>query len=145
MNADVKTLWQREHKRREALWTLEFLRPGSEAAVPLLNELDEIDRQDLKEPLGDAYLISLNELRDAVPQTPFDSIDGHSFVIVLDQHIPQPWRARFEAASVLSTRLPQGSYASDWRRFLRLWGREMEHLKAHRDLWVDSISATATP
>lgn len=144
MNADEKKLWQRESKRREALWTLESIRPGSEAAVPLLNELDEIDRQDLKDPLGDAYLISLNELREAVPETQFEGCDGHSFVIVLDHHIPQPWRARFEAASMLSTRLPQGSYASDWRGFLRIWAREMEHLNAHRNGRADSLPSVGT-
>lgn len=133
LEADLKTLWLRERKRRELLWTLEHLRPGSEEAKPLLAELEDIDHQDLQNPIGDASSMSIDELRERVPETPFQGSDGHPFVIVLDQHIPQPWHARFEAASALSTRLPEGSYASDWRRFLRVWLREMEHLKAHRE------------
>lgn len=132
LEADLKTLWLRERKRRELLWTLEHLRPGSEEAKPLLAELDDIDHQDLENPVGAACSMSIDELRERVPDTPFKGSDGHLFVIVLDQHIPQPWHARFEAASALSTRLPEGSYASDWRRFLRVWLREMEHLKAHQ-------------
>jgi len=133
LEADLKTLWLRERKRRELLWTLEHLRPGSEEAKPLLAELDDIDHQDLQNPIGGACSMSIDELRERVPETPFRGNDGHLFVIVLDHHIPQPWHARFEAASALSTRLPEGSYASDWRRFLRVWLREMEHLKAHRE------------
>ena len=53
-----------------------------------------------------------DELRESVPETQFTGTDGYPFVIVLDQNIPQPWHARFEAANALSTRLPQGSYAS---------------------------------
>lgn len=133
LEADLKTLWLRERKRRELLWTLEHLRPCSEEAKPLLAELDDIDHQDLENPVGAACSMSIDELRERVPETPFQGSDGYPFVIVLDQHIPQPWHARFEAASALSTRLPEGSYASDWRRFLRVWLREMEHLKAHRE------------
>ena len=77
--------------------------------------------------------MSIDELRECVPETQFEGADGYPFVIVLDHHIPQPWRMRFEAASMLSTRLREGSYASDWRHFLRLWVREMEHLAAHRE------------
>ena len=133
MDSELKTLWQRERKRREALWTLERLRPGAEKAQPPLAMLKDIDHQDLENPIGDACSMSIDELREAVPETPFEGTDGYPFVIVLDQHIPQPWRMRFEAASAGSTRLREGSYASDWRRFLRLWMREMEHLKAHRE------------
>lgn len=132
MDTDLKALWQRERKRREALWTLECLRPGSEEAKPPLAMLDEIEHQYLENPIGDACSMSIDELREVVPETQFEGTDGYHFVIVPDQHIPQPWRARFEAASMLSTRLREGSYASDWRRFLRLWQREMEHLAAHR-------------
>ncbi|WP_414878975.1 hypothetical protein [Pseudomonas sp. IT-P100] len=59
----------------------------------------------------------LDKLRESVPEIQFTGTDGYPFVIVLDQHIPQPWHARFEAANALSTRLPQGSYASTWRLF----------------------------
>lgn len=77
--------------------------------------------------------MSIDELRECVQETQFEGADGYPFVIMLDQHIPQPWRARFEAASALSTRLREGGYASDWRRFLRGWVHEMQHLAAHRE------------
>lgn len=133
MDTDLKALWLRERNRREALWELEALQPGAAEAKAPLATLAEIDREDLENPIGHSHAMSIDELREAAPETRIEGTDGHPFVIVLDQNIPQPWRARFEAASVLSTRLPQGSYASDWRRFLRLWVREMEHLKAHRE------------
>lgn len=109
------------------------LRPGAEEAKPLLVELDDIDLQEHHHPIGQAYAMTIEQLRELVPETPFQGSDGYPFVIVLDQHIPQPWRMRFEAASAGSTRLREGSYASDWRRFLRLWVREMEHIAAHRE------------
>ncbi|WP_095194337.1 hypothetical protein [Pseudomonas sp. Irchel 3A7] len=132
MDLDLKSLWQRERKRREALWKLERLRPGALEAQALLAELDEVEHQDLENPIGDAFDMSIEELRELVPETPFTGSDGYPFVIVLDHHIPQPWRQRFEAASALSTRLREGSYANDWRRFLRLWVHEMELLAEHR-------------
>lgn len=119
-----------ESARRAALWDLEGLRPGDERAKPHLSILDEIDRQDLEH--GEARIMTIEELRNSVPETPYASSDGHHFVIVLDQHIPQVWRTRFEAANPLSERFSEGSYAHDWRRFLRVWTRDMEHLAAHR-------------
>ena len=133
METDLKTLWLRENQRRRLLWTLERIRPGAEEAKPLLEELRSIERQDLESPIGDAYSMSIDELRERVPETEFLGSDGHLFVIVLDQHIPLPWRARFEAASALSSRLPQGSYARDWRRFLRCWVQDMQHVAAHNE------------
>lgn len=133
MQTDLKTLWLRENQRRRLLWALERLRPGSEEAKPLLAELKEIEHQDLENPIGNAYSMTVDELRERVPETELQGGDGHLFVIVVDQHIPQPWHARFEAASALSSRLPQGNYASDWRRFLRCWTRDMQHLAAHRE------------
>jgi hypothetical protein len=132
MAIDLKSLWQRERARRAALWGLEDLRPGDDRAKPHLGILDEIDRQDLEQPHGHASLMTIEELRDSVPETPYKSSDGHCFVIVLDQHIPEVWRTRFEAATALAERFPEGSYVHDWRRFLRGWIRDMEHLAAHR-------------
>ncbi|WP_024777098.1 hypothetical protein [Pseudomonas corrugata] len=132
MAVDLKNLWQRERARRAALWDLEGLRPGDESAKPHLSILDEIDRQDLEQPHGEAQVMTIEELRNSVPETPYVSSDGHHFVIVLDHHIPEIWRTRFEAANSLSERFSQGSYAHDWRRFLRVWIRDMEHLAAHR-------------
>lgn len=133
MSTDLKALWQRERTRRKALWDLEGLCPGSEHAKPHIAILDEIDHLDREEPLGEACWMSVDELRESVPETKFTGTDGYPFVIVLDQHIPQPWHARFEAASALATRLPQGGYAITWRRFLRGWVYEMQHLAAHRE------------
>jgi hypothetical protein len=132
MAVDLKSLWQRERARRAALWDLEELRPGDDRAKPHLIILDEIDRQDLEQPHGEAQFMTIEELRDSVPETPYESSDGHHFVIVLDQHIPEVWRTRFEVANALAERFSEGSYAHDWRRFLRGWIRDMEHLEAHR-------------
>lgn len=132
MAIDLKSLWQRERARRAALWGLEDLQPGDDRAKPHLSILDEIDRQDLEQPHGAAALMTIEELRDFVPETPYESGDGHHFVIVLDQHIPEVWRTRFEAANAIAERFPEGSYAHDWRRFLRTWVRDMERLEAHR-------------
>jgi len=82
---------------------------------------------------GVLALMSIDELREHVPEIPFTGSDGNPFVLLFDQHIPQPWRARFEAVSALSKRLAEGGYASDWRHFLRGWVREMEHLAVHRE------------
>ena len=83
--------------------------------------------------LGEAVAMSVDELRECVPETEIKEVSGSHFVVVLDEHIPEPWKTRFEEASTGSTRLRQGSYARDWRRFLRLWTAEMQHLAAHRE------------
>lgn len=130
---DATRLCQRERKRRCALWDLERLQPGSDQAIQYLAVLDEIERQDRDDPIGDAVTMSVDELRECVPETEIEGVSGSHFVVVLDEHIPEPWKTRFEEASTGSTRLRQGSYARDWRRFLRLWSAEMQHLAAHRD------------
>ncbi|MNC69073.1 hypothetical protein PS893_04726 [Pseudomonas fluorescens] len=81
--------------------------------------------------------MSIDELRVHVPETEILGRDGHHFVIVLDEHIPEPWKNRFEEASTGSTRLRQGCYASDWHHFLRQWAREMKHVEAHRTTTLD--------
>jgi hypothetical protein len=131
---DTNRLWQRERKRRYALWGLERLQPGSDRAIQYLAILDEIERQDRDDPIGDAVAMSVDELRERVPETEIVEVSGSHFVVVLDKHIPEPWKTRFEEASTGSTRLRQGCYARDWHRFLRLWTAEMEHLAAHREM-----------
>jgi hypothetical protein len=42
MMIDTNPLWQRERKRRYALWDLEKLQPGSDRAIQYLAILDEI-------------------------------------------------------------------------------------------------------
>lgn len=132
--SNVNGLWQRERKRRYALWDLEKLQPGSDQAIELLSILDEIERQDRDDPIGDAVAMSVDELREHVPETEIEGVSGSHFVVVLDEHIPEPWKTRFQEASTGSTRLRQGCYARDWRRFLRLWTAEMQHLAAHREM-----------
>jgi len=131
---DANRLWQRERKRRYALWDLEKLRPGSDRAIQYLAILDEIERQDRDDPIGDAVTMSVEELQECVPETEIVEVSGSHFVVVLDEHIPEPWKTRFQEASTGSTRLRQGCYAKDWRRFLRLWTAEMQHLVAHREM-----------
>lgn len=133
MMNDTKRLWQRERKRRYALWDLEGPQPGSDQAIRLLAILDEIEREERDDPIGDAVAMSVEELQEYVPETEIVGVSGSQFVVVLDDHIPEPWKTRFEEASIGSTRLRQGCYARDWRRFLRLWSAEMQHLAAHRD------------
>src|SRR5690349_10805572 len=132
--SDVNGLWQRERKRHYALWDLEKLQPGSDRAIQYLAILDEIERADRDDPIGDAVAMSVEELQERVPETEILGVSGSHFVVVLDEHIPEPWKTRFEEASIWSTRLRQGSYARDWRRFLQLWTAEMQHLAAHREM-----------
>jgi hypothetical protein len=134
MMVDTNRLWQRERKRRSALWDLKRLQPGSDRAIQCLAILDEVERQDRDDPIGDAFGMSVDELRECVPETEIVEVSGSHFVVVLDEHIPEPWKTRFEEASTGSTRLRQGCYARDWHRFLRLWTAEMEHLAAHREM-----------
>jgi hypothetical protein len=134
MMIDANRLWQRERRRRYALWDLERLQPGSDRAMQYLAILDEIEREDRDDPIGDAVAMSVDELRECVPETEIKEVSGSHFVVVLDEHIPEPWKTRFEEASTGSTRLRQGCYARDWHRFLRLWTAEMQHLAAHREM-----------
>ena len=131
---DANRLWRRERKRRYAFWDLERLQPGSDRAIQYLAILDEVEREDRDDPIDEAVTMSVEELRERVPETEIVGVSGSHFVVVLDEHIPEPWRTRFEEASTGSTRLRQGCYARDWRRFLRLWSAEMQHLAAHREM-----------
>lgn len=60
--------------------------------------------------------------------------------LVVDDSIPEPWRQRFWAASVGSTRLAAGAYFLDFEKFVLVWQRELEHLKAHRSNRQDRCS-----
>jgi hypothetical protein len=134
MMIDANRLWQRERKRRYALWELERLQPGSDRAIQYLAILDEIEREDRDDPIGDAVAMSVDELRECVPETEIVGVSGSHFVVVLDEHIPEPWKTRFQEASTGSTRLRQDCYARDWQRFLRLWTAEILRLAAHRQM-----------
>jgi hypothetical protein len=88
MTIDTNPLWQRERKRRYALWDIEKLQPGSDGAIQYLAILDEIERQDRDDPIGDAVAMSVEELRECVAETEIEGVSGFHFVVVLDEHIP---------------------------------------------------------
>lgn len=117
-----------EGARRRTLWALICLRPGDPRASDLLATLDDLDDQERNDtPCSDKPL-ELTEVRNSV------SVMRHNsgIIIILEQTIPQPWRERFYQASVGSTRLVDGPYASGWDKFLASWEAEMRHLDQHR-------------
>lgn len=117
-----------EAKRRKALWMLANISPGDSKAFDALSILDDLDLQERKDSPHADKVLELNQLRHCVTlQHHHSGID-----IILEQTIPQPWRERFNQASIGSTRLRDGPYASDWYKFLTCWESEMQHLDAHR-------------
>lgn len=117
-----------EAKRRKALWMLANISPGDSKAFDALSILDDLDLQERKDSPHADKVLELNQLRDFVTvQYHHSGID-----IILEQTIPQPWRERFNQASIGSTRLLDGPYAADWYKFLACWESEMQHLEAHR-------------
>jgi len=117
-----------EAKRRKALWMLANTSPGDSKAFDALSILDDLDLQERKYFPNADKTLELNQLRDCVTvQHHHSGID-----IILEQTIPQPWRERFNQASIGSTRLLDGPYAADWDKFLVEWEREMQHLQNHR-------------
>ena len=121
-------LRQLEGARRRTLWALASLRPGDPNASDLLAILDDLDDQERNDTPCNDRLLELTEVRNSVSVMRHNSgID-----IILERTIPQPWRERFHPASIGSTRVPDGPYATDWDKFLTEWEREMQHLKNHR-------------
>ena len=117
-----------EAKRRKALWMLANISPGDSKAFDALSILDDLELLERKDSPHSDKALELNQVRDCVPVQQHPSgID-----IILEQTIPQPWRERFNQASIGSTRLLNGPYASDWDKFLVEWEREMQHLQDHR-------------
>jgi hypothetical protein len=121
-------LRQLEGARRRTLWALACLRPGDPTASDLLAILDDLDDQERNDTPCSDKPRELIEVCNSVSMMRHNSgID-----IILEQTIPQPWRERFLQASIGSTRVPDGPYATDWDKFLTEWQREMQHLKNHR-------------
>lgn len=121
-------LRERERTRRRVLWALATFHPGDPSASDLLAILDDLEDQERNDtPCSDKPL-ELVEVRDSVP------VQHHqcSIDIVLELTIPQPWRERFQQASIGSTRVVEGPYATDWEKFLARWEAEMRHLEQHR-------------
>lgn len=108
MMTGANCLWRRERRRRYALWDLGRLHPGYDSANQCLADLDEVEREDRFDPMGDAVAMSVEELLERVPGTEIEVASGSFFIVVLDEHIPEPWRTRFEEVSTGSTRLRQG-------------------------------------
>lgn len=121
-------LREQEATRRKALWLLASFSPGDAKASDALAILDDLDRQQLNETLLTDQPLKFEQLRHSV------SVERHhsGIDIVVELNIPQPWRERFLQASIGSTRLVDGPYATDWKKFLAEWGAEMRHLEAHR-------------
>lgn len=118
----------RETKRRRALWRLAGLQPGDDAARELVQVLDEIDQAEIDDAALVMRIFDVEEVRVQVPVEPH----GSTLNIVRVEAIPQPWRARFMAASIGSTRVSEGFYAHDWHSFLIRWKAETRHVAEHR-------------
>lgn len=121
-------LRERERTRRRVLWALATFHPGDPSASDLLAILDDLDDQERNDtPCSDKPL-ELVEVRNSVSVWRHNSgID-----IILERDITQPWRERFLQASIGSTRLVDGPYATDWNKFLAGCEAEMRHLEQHR-------------
>lgn len=117
-------IYPREMARRKAIWELACFAPGDPMASDIL---DVLDAQDSDSHLPSAAL-SIDEVASSVPEESVPS----GIWIVREAEIPQPWVEQFRCASVGSTRVAEGPYATDWETFLRKWRKEMEHLEEHR-------------
>lgn len=114
-----------ETARRRALWALADLQPGDARAEKVLAELEEVD-QALQGVVGDDQLTA-QELVDVITTKLHNGVQ-----LVVEDSIPEPWLQRFQAASVGSTRLAEGPYLRDFKKFVEVWHQELEHLSAHR-------------
>lgn len=121
---------KRETHRRRALWRLASLVPGDHAALDIIQTLNEIEQAELNDASLVKNTLNVAEVLNQVQAE--DYAQGISIVRV--ENIPQPWRARFLAASIGSTRLAEGFYAHDWHSFLNKWQAEMTHLSATESL-----------
>lgn len=115
-----ENLQVRERARREALWSLEDPTPGRRDQA--LKTLKLIEGQDRRSPIGDGAALTTRDLRKSVKIVP---ASGTTIAHVVESEIPQPWRERFQQASVGSTRQSQDTaYAHDWFKFLDMWDKE---------------------
>lgn len=119
---------KRETNRRRALWRLAALAPGDTAAFELIQLLDKVNQAELDDDSLGTRILGVEEVLLQVPVEPHPS----TLSIVKIEDIPQPWRSRFLAASIGSTRVAEGFYAHDWHSFLRKWQAEMRHVAEHR-------------
>ena len=124
-----RRLHDRERDRRDAIWRLELIEPGSKAAEPFLELLSAIRDADETDPIGEAFAMGIDEVFEIVPVT---SVPGWIDYIACDD-IPEPWCERFSQASTGSTATIRGSYAYDWEKFVRYWKVEMEMIRKHQE------------
>ena len=102
-------IYQREMARRKALWELARFAPGDSMAESTLAVLDDIDAQDSDNSHLSGRTLSIDEVANSVPEEELTS----GIWIVREAGIPQPWLERFRCASVGSTRVVEGPYATD--------------------------------
>ncbi|MBI6710397.1 hypothetical protein YA0599_19430 [Pseudomonas syringae] len=130
---EFRVVWRRLHcrerDRRDAIWRLELIEPGSKAAEPFLELLSAIRDADETDPIGEAFAMGIDEVFEIVPVT---SVPGWIDYIACDD-IPEPWCERFSQASTGSTATIRGSYAYDWEKFVRYWKVEMEMIRKHQE------------
>jgi hypothetical protein len=138
-HAEKKRLCMREQARRRALWGMGRFEPGQSGAIVLLHMLDQIEREDLVDPIGDFYASTPSDLSSLVP---INKLNGR-LDYVFENDIPEPWRERFIQASLGSTKPLDGWFARDWLKFLNLWQAEMNHLAMHRKT-RESVPASHT-
>ena len=114
-------LEQREKRRRTALKNLQST--DFEIRRASLLELKSILDLDQTDPIVEAAGLSIDELRAQVPAR----ISSQGVPYLLSSDMPEPWRTRFWAATLLSlTTNAPGPYYHDWENFLSLW--QQEHL-----------------
>lgn len=132
IGAIVNGIWVRERQRREAIWQLAEMEPGDPKAAEILKRLDDLERLDREDPLGDCSfdMAQLAEL----PSTPHPI----GCWIVKDADLPEPWRTRFFVALGPVARVVEGYYRHDWHDFLDAWQTDMAHIDRHRDALADS-------
>lgn len=128
----ANNIYQREMARRKALWELARFAPGDLMAADILDVLNAIDVQDSDNAPLPGRGLSIDEVANSVPEEELPT----GIWIVREAGIPQPWLERFRCASVGSTRVVEGPYATDWEKFLKKWKAEMGHLEEHRSVRV---------
>lgn len=105
----ANNIYQREMARRKALWELARFAPGDSMAESTLAVLDDIDAQDSDNSHLSGRALSIDEVANSVPEEELPT----GIWVVREAGIPQPWLERFRCASVGSTRVVEGPYATD--------------------------------
>jgi hypothetical protein len=123
-------IYPREMARRKAFWELARFTPGDPMAAGTLAILDAIELEDSHNSHLADPVLTVDEVASSVPEESLPT----GIWIVREAGIPQPWLERFRCASVGSTRVAEGPYATDWEKFLRKWKKEMVHLEEHRSV-----------